>query len=171
MPPSADEFERLLPRLGLLRRAGGGPTDIRMGGLLHGPGTPTSDSLLLLGSTKEFMVQAKAVAAAGRRGSSSTPSTGDTSDGDPAGRTGGLAALPRRAGRSWRRSLRPAYANGGMVMPHDGHVSSQRGQAGADRRAAVITVNAPNGQVSRQTEMQITAAAARGARAADRHNN
>ena len=34
-----------------------------------------------------------------------------------------------------------------------------------------ITVNAPTGQVSRATEMQLTAAAARGAKAADRHNN
>jgi hypothetical protein len=34
-----------------------------------------------------------------------------------------------------------------------------------------ITVNAPSGSVSRATEMQLTAAAARGARAADRHNN
>jgi len=34
-----------------------------------------------------------------------------------------------------------------------------------------ITVNTPTGNLSKQTEMQLTAAAARGAKLADRHNN
>ena len=52
-----------------------------------------------------------------------------------------------------------------------GQVSgTQAGQAPTVINQSLI-VNAPQGQVSRQTEMQITAAAARGARAADRHNN
>ncbi len=169
MPPSADEFERLLLRLGLLRRAGGGPTDIRMGGMLNGPGTPTSDSLLLLGSTKEFMVQAKAAQQPGalqflnafNRGHISMATLREALKDLPHYQAGGPLTVPVAA---------PAYANGGMVMPTMGTVSSQD----KDQRSPIIqqiTINSPNGQVSRQTELQVTAAAARGARVADKRNN
>ncbi|MFJ9895236.1 hypothetical protein ACIQPR_18165 [Streptomyces sp. NPDC091280] len=48
---------------GLLRRAFGGPIPgfADGSGLLSGPGTPTSDSILLWGSTGEYMVKAAAV--------------------------------------------------------------------------------------------------------------
>ena len=99
-------------RLGLLRRAGGGPTDIRMGGMLHGPGTPTSDSLLLLGSTKEFMVQAKAAQQPGALQFLNAFNRGHIS---MATLRAALKDLPRfhRAGRSWRRWLRPRTRTAG----------------------------------------------------------
>jgi hypothetical protein len=48
---------------GIERRAQGGPIGryASGGGLLQGPGTPTSDSILLWGSTGEYMVRAAAV--------------------------------------------------------------------------------------------------------------
>ncbi|BDD73004.1 hypothetical protein [Streptomyces violaceoruber] len=47
---------------GLIRRAQGGPIPgFPSGGRLYGPGTPTSDSMLLWGSTGEYMVRASAV--------------------------------------------------------------------------------------------------------------
>lgn len=47
---------------GPIRRANGGPIPgLDGGGLLRGPGTPTSDSILLWGSTGEFMVRAASV--------------------------------------------------------------------------------------------------------------
>lgn len=50
-------------RGGLIRRAKGGPIPgYPGGGLLRGPGTPTSDSILLWGSRNEYMIKAAAVA-------------------------------------------------------------------------------------------------------------
>lgn len=47
---------------GPIRRASGGPLPgLDGGGLLRGPGTPTSDSILLWGSTGEYMVRAASV--------------------------------------------------------------------------------------------------------------
>ncbi|MGW0599965.1 hypothetical protein ACWD11_22815 [Streptomyces sp. NPDC002776] len=47
---------------GPIRRAHGGPIPgFPGGGLLRGPGTPTSDSILLWGSTGEYMIKAAAV--------------------------------------------------------------------------------------------------------------
>ncbi|MDK0520393.1 hypothetical protein [Streptomyces sp. ML-6] len=47
---------------GLIRRAAGGPIPgYPGGGLLHGPGTTTSDSILLWGSTGEYMIKASSV--------------------------------------------------------------------------------------------------------------
>nr|WP_223188245.1 hypothetical protein [Streptomyces sp. TRM68416] len=47
---------------GPIRRAHGGPIPgFPDGGLLRGPGTPTSDSILLWGSTGEYMIKAAAV--------------------------------------------------------------------------------------------------------------
>lgn len=48
------------PGVPLPEFAGGGPLDVTAGGRLRGPGTRTSDSLLLRGSTDEFMIQAAA---------------------------------------------------------------------------------------------------------------
>lgn len=72
--------------------------------------------------------------------------------------------------------LVPSYAMGGTVaLSNTKHMSLATHTVSNDRRAVIvhqsITVNSPNGQVSRQTEMQITAAAARGARVADQRNN
>ncbi|MEV5607018.1 hypothetical protein [Streptomyces sp. NPDC052225] len=48
---------------GLIRRASGGPIPgYPGGGLLRGPGTPTSDSILMWGSTGEYMIKAASVA-------------------------------------------------------------------------------------------------------------
>jgi hypothetical protein len=47
--------------------ASGGALDARGGGMLRGPGTPTSDSILLFGSTKEYMVRARAAQQPGAR--------------------------------------------------------------------------------------------------------
>jgi hypothetical protein len=44
----------------LQKLAGGGAVDARPGGQVFGPGTPTSDDVLLWGSRKEFMVRAAA---------------------------------------------------------------------------------------------------------------
>ncbi|MDX2681110.1 hypothetical protein [Streptomyces soliscabiei] len=46
---------------GLIHRAYGGPLPVPGGGLLSGPGTPTSDSILLMGSSGEYVVKAAAV--------------------------------------------------------------------------------------------------------------
>ena len=156
---------RTLERLGQAKRA----TDVRRGGMLYGPGTPTSDSLLLLGSTKEFMVQAKAVAQPGamqflnafNRGQIRMETLREALKDLPHFHSGGPLV---------KVVAPPAYANGGMVMPTMGTVSSQSG----DKKPPLIqqiTINSPQGHVSRQTEMQVTAAAARGVRVADRHNN
>ena len=81
------------------------------------------------------------------------------------------------------------FAAGGLVRPYaapqgtpalplylaeGGLVERVAGPTGGREPTVVqqsITVNAPHGEVSRATQMQITAAAARGARQADRHNN
>jgi hypothetical protein len=73
----------------------------------------------------------------------------------------------------------PRYADGGLVQPTAalaaGTLTVTVPQAPEERRPTVvqqsITVNAPTGNISRQTELQLTAAAARGVRTADRRNN
>ena len=155
-----------LARSTFLKRASGGPTDVRPGGPLHGPGTPTSDSLLLWGSTGEFMVQAKVVQQPGARAFLDQFNRGQIR---METLRDALKDLPHfHSGGPIVNVVAPAYANGGRVMPTMGTVSQDRQ---APTVVQQITVNSPNGQVSKATELQITAAAARGARVADQRNN
>ena len=132
------------------------------GGSITGPGTGTSDSIPARLSAGEFVVKAEAV------------------------RVPGVQALLERINDG---SLFRGFAAGGLVRPYaapqgtpalplyladGGLVERVAGPTGGREPTVVqqsITINAPQGQVSRATEMQLTAAAARGARQADRHNN
>lgn len=83
---------------------------------------------------------------------------------------GGLVLAPR--------FTVPKYADGGTVQPTAelmaGTLTVTLPPREQENRPPVIqhiTVNAPTGQVSRSTEMQLTAAAARGVKTADRRNN
>ena len=107
-----------------------------------------------------------------------------------AARTAGARGCPPAGAAGPRERFAGYFATGGFIpagrygvvgdsgtgraaseLLVSGQVSgTQAGQAPTVINQSLI-VNAPQGQVSRQTEMQITAAAARGARAADRHNN
>ena len=147
-----DDFERLLARLGLLRKAEGGK--------VFGTGTATSDSIPAWLSAGEFVVRAEAV------------------------RKPGVQELLKKLNA--RGGVFKGFATGGYVYaPHSSSQVEQHFAAGGLVQALAtpaanqppnmihqsITVNAPTGQVSRATGMQLTAAAARGARQADRHNN
>ena len=149
---SPDDLERLLRRLVPLHRAEGGK--------VLGPGTATSDSIPAWLSAGEFVVRAEAV------------------------RQPGVQKLLERLNTT--TNVFRSFASGGYVYsPHVWNRTEQHFAAGGLVQASAmptanpppnviqqnITINAPTGQVSRATEMQLTAAAARGAKAADRHNN
>jgi tape measure domain-containing protein len=147
--------------LGMGRYAGGGPLDVFSGGFLRGPGTPTSDSLLLRGSRDEFMVQARAVGQPGGRQFLDAYNSGLVTVREIRHGLESIGRVPRFAGGgSLSSGASPAAVSSPAVSRRQGDTINQ-----------YLTINAPGGNVSRQTELQITAAAARGARTADRRNN
>jgi len=134
--------------------AGGGP--------IRGPGTGTSDSIPAWLSHGEYVLKAAAVKQPGAEAFL-----------DEFNRVGmkaltGMAAwhLPRMTHAPLTRApLR--FAGGGIV----GGASAKAVAKSPMIIQQSVTINSPNGQVSRQTELQVTAAAARGVKVADRRNN
>ncbi|MGW2292290.1 hypothetical protein [Streptomyces phaeochromogenes] len=95
---------------GLISRAQGGPIPgFPGGGLLRGAGTPTSDSILLWGSTGEYMVKAASVDKYGLKFMDALNS-GELPVGRPAPRPG-LPASPMTATAATPGSDRPAVVN------------------------------------------------------------
>ena len=149
---SPDDFERLLARLGLLRKAEGGK--------VFGPGTATSDSIPAWLSAGEFVVRAEAVRKPGvQELLEKLNARGGVFKGFA---TGGYVYAPHSSSQ-----VEQHFATGGLVQA----VATPTANDAPTIIHQAITINAPNGQVSRATEMQLTAAAARGARTADRRNN
>ena len=138
-------------------------THIAGGGKISGPGTGTSDSIPAWVSHGEYVVRAAPV---GQPGAEAFL--------DEFNRVGmqalsGLAALKYlpRATRAPLTRVPQRFAAGGLV----GGASAKAVAKSPMVIQQSLTINAPNGQVSRATELQVTAAAARGARVADRRNN
>ncbi len=97
-------------RGGELRRlAQGGAVDARGGGQLNGPGTPTSDSMLLWGSNKEFMVRAAAAQQPGGVAFLNAFNEGRITMGQIRGAIAGL-----QASRGMHLSI-PRFASGGAL--------------------------------------------------------
>jgi hypothetical protein len=139
------------------------------GGKVVGPGTATSDSIPAMLSAGEFIVKAEAVKQPGVLRVLERINDGASFRGFA---EGGYTGPPR--------FTIPRFANGGLVRPEAqlaGSTLTVTVPVSEDtgRRQTIvqqsITVNAPSGNISKPTEMQITAATARGVRVADRHNN
>ena len=133
-------------------------TRLAEGGKVFGPGTPTSDSIPAWLSAGEFVVKASAVKQPGIQDLLERINTGGVFRGYAAG---GHVYAP-----NYSRQIEQHFAAGGLVQA----VATPT----ANPAPTIIqqTFNLPNvTNVSRGTEMQLTAAAARGARLADRRNN
>lgn len=132
------------------------------GGKVRGPGTATSDSIPAMLSAGEFVVRAEAVK-----------------------QPGVLAMLERINSReagalkvARHREAIPKFAVGGYIgrTPAMGIAAQMQSDDSVHNSTSVqitnqFTINAPAGTVSRATEMQIAAAAARGAQRASVRNN
>jgi hypothetical protein len=138
------------------------------GGKVFGPGTGTSDSIPAMLSAGEFVVKAQAVQKPGVQYLLEKINDGAIFRGFA---EGGYTGPPR--------FTVSRYADGGLVQPTAalaaGTLTVTVPPQQEERRPTIvqqsITVNAPGGNISKPTEMQITAATARGVRVADRHNN
>lgn len=130
------------------------------GGKVLGPGTATSDSVPAWLSAGEFVVKAQAVKQPGIQDLLERINAGNGVFRGYA--QGGYVYAPHMS-----RHLVQHFASGGIVqasaMPAANPPQTIIQQS--------ITVNSPNGQVSKPAIMQVTAAAARGAAIADRRNN
>jgi len=135
--------------------AEGGSIDATPGGLLSGPGTPTSDSLLARVSTDEFVVRAAAVRRPGvlplLRAINSQ----------------GLTTAQIQSALAARAGVMPSFAMGGLVG------ASER-TGFPSMSGAPIEINqviqAPNRETGRQTAQQAATAAARSLASAQRRN-
>jgi hypothetical protein len=136
---------------------------VATGGPISGPGTGISDSIPAWLSHGEYVLRAASVQQPGAEAFL-----------NEFNRVGmkalkGVAALrylPRMTHAPLTRApLR--FAGGGIV----GGTSAKAVAKSPMIIQQSVTINSPNGQVSRQTELQVTAAAARGVKVADRRNN
>lgn len=130
------------------------------GGKVRGPGTATSDSVPAMLSAGEFVVKAASVRKPGMQELLERINAGN-------GVFRGYASGGHVYAPNMSRQLVQHFASGGVVQPN----TSAATNSPSTVINQSITVHSPNGQVSRATEMQLTAATARGARIADRRNN
>lgn len=152
-------LERLIPGLAGAAgsAAGAASTALAEGGLIEGPGSGTSDSILARVSTGEFVMRASRVAEPGALRVLEAWNAGRIS----------LAQI--RSALASRLTV-PAFAAGGLVGPRPLPLAAE-GRAGLTVNQAFHFALAPGQQVSRQSLQQIEAAAARGLARAHRRNN